>query len=374
VALVGQPAFAGPLENFTVTFIENDSGADTVSTFQIGTGTQALTLFSNLNPQFSNAGHTFTGWNTAANGTGTAFANGANYSFAADIELFAQWSGSLATSTVTFNENDSTSDQVDSYETGASTQALTLFANLNPQFTNPGFVFAGWNTAANGSGTDYGNGAAYSFSADLELYAQWDVVPSTQPSAPIAPQSIQIVFSTNGGSGTLSSLSGASGTSFTLPNSSDLVRPGYTFASWNTNADGSGTSYSSGATVAFSSSLTLYAQWKATPTAVLYGDVGLFSKNSTELTETLELQVRHLAVTIKAKNYTKISLFGYTAQTGLDTLNASLSRARAQSVARYLRRELRTLHVIGVDISASGEGAISSNASPLYSRVEVFVS
>jgi hypothetical protein len=39
-----------------------------------------------------------------------------------------------------------------------------------------------------------------------------------------------------------------------------------------------------------------------------------------------------------------------------------------------LRLELRHLHVRGVDISASGEGAISSSTSSLFSRVEVFVS
>lgn len=35
------------------------------------------------------------------------------------------------------------------------------------------YVFAGWNTAANGTGTVYANGANYAFTADLTLYAQW---------------------------------------------------------------------------------------------------------------------------------------------------------------------------------------------------------
>jgi outer membrane protein OmpA-like peptidoglycan-associated protein len=108
--------------------------------------------------------------------------------------------------------------------------------------------------------------------------------------------------------------------------------------------------------------------------SVLYGDVGTFSKNSTVLTKSLERQVDHLAAAIKVKRFTKVALYGYTAQTGLDTLNVALSHERAESVAVYLRRELHALHVTGVDISASGEGAISGNTSSLYSRVEVFVS
>lgn len=41
---------------------------------------------------FSRSGYTFTGWNTAPGGSGTAFANRAVYSFTANLTLFAQWS------------------------------------------------------------------------------------------------------------------------------------------------------------------------------------------------------------------------------------------------------------------------------------------
>ena len=53
---------------------------------------------------FTRAGYTFSGWNTAANGSGTAYANGATYSFAADLTLYAQWSAQ-PNHTVTFNSN-----------------------------------------------------------------------------------------------------------------------------------------------------------------------------------------------------------------------------------------------------------------------------
>ena len=374
VTSLSKPASAGPSQTFTVTFVENDSGSDQVSTYQLGTMQADLTDFSDLVHQFSNAGHTFTGWNTAANGCGTEYGNGASYSFSADLELYAQWSGSLITCTVTFVENDSGSDQVSAYQVGSTTADLTDFSDLVPQFSNAGHTFTDWNTAANGSGFAYSDGAAYSFSTDLDLYAQWAAISTSQPAPPTQQQAVQVGFSANGASGSLPSLSGAVGTVLTLPSSTDLVRPGYSFTSWNTDVNGTGTSYAGGASITLSSSLTLYAQWKAAPTAVLFGDVGVFDKNSTSLTKTLQRQVDQLAAAIRVKKYTKVALFGYTAQTGLDTLNAALSHDRAVSVAQYLRHELHDLHVKGVDISASGEGAISSSTSSLYSRVEVFVS
>ena len=46
-----------------------------------------------------------------------------------------------------------------------------------------------------------------------------------------------------------------------LGNTGSLVRTGYTFANWNTQADGSGTAYAPGATFAITADTTLYAQW-----------------------------------------------------------------------------------------------------------------
>ena len=49
---------------------------------------------------FTKAGYTFTGWNTQANGTGTAYTPGANYIIpAADTTLYAQWEDRIQPST-----------------------------------------------------------------------------------------------------------------------------------------------------------------------------------------------------------------------------------------------------------------------------------
>jgi hypothetical protein len=144
----------------TVTFNGNTSTGGSMSTQTAGVPT-ALT--SNA---FTKTGCTFSGWNTAADGSGTAYANGATYSFASDVTLYAQWS-CAATYTVTFNGNGSTGGSM-SNQTANSTTALTSNA-----FTKTGCTFSGWNTAADGSGTAYANGANYGFAADVTLYAQW---------------------------------------------------------------------------------------------------------------------------------------------------------------------------------------------------------
>lgn len=60
------------------------------------TSTAATTLTANT---FTRAGYTFTGWNTQDDGLGTPYADGVSYNFAADLILFAQWSGGPTTTT-----------------------------------------------------------------------------------------------------------------------------------------------------------------------------------------------------------------------------------------------------------------------------------
>ena len=122
-----------------------------------------------------------------------------------------------------------------------------------------------------------------------------------------------------------------------------------------------------------STSLTLYAQWKATLSSKLYGSIGVFPKSTTALSASLKAKVARLASVVKEKGYDEVTLFGYSADTGLASLDGSLSSARAHGVASYLESELRTMKVTGVKITATGEGAVAGKTSSSYSCVEVFV-
>ena len=415
----------------SVTFAENDNGSDAVTALQTEDVPTALTQFSDLNPQFVNVGYTFTGWNTAANGTGSAYSDGETYDFGSPLVLYAMWqamdatasfnvnggAGSVAPETVAVGStvslpsasgisqagyffagwNTAASGTGASYQPGAtvvlntdetfyaqwttsiqiafsanggvgsitqlSGQVGTSVALPSPtDLTYGGYSFTSWNTAANGSGTSYLPGETVTLTTSLTLFAQWT------PAA-----AIEVNFSANGGSGSLATLSGATGSSITLPSSSSVVRSGYSFTSWNTVANGSGASYAPGQEFTLSTSLTLYAQWRATPTSSLYGKIGDFSKNATALNQSLETQVRRLASAVKDKQYGVVRLFGYSADTGFRSLDRTISTLRADSVANFLSTQLRSMKIEGVKISVSGEGAVSGKTSSTYSCVEVFV-
>lgn len=72
--------------------------------------------------------------------------------------------------------------------------------------------------------------------------------------------SYTISYNANGGSGAPSSQTKWKDQALTL-SSTKPTRTGYTFSKWNTKADGSGTSYNSGASYTANSATTLYAIW-----------------------------------------------------------------------------------------------------------------
>ena len=73
---------------------------------------------------------------------------------------------------------------------------------------------------------------------------------------------ILVSFDANGGEGSMDAMTQKKDASFTLTGNT-FTRTGYDFTGWNTEKDGSGTSYTDGAAVTFTSDTVLYAQWKA---------------------------------------------------------------------------------------------------------------
>jgi len=151
------------INEYSVTFDANGgTGSMTVQTRNYNA---AAALTANT---FSRTGYTFAGWNAAANGSGTGYADGASYGFTANATLYAQWT--INQYTVTFDANGgtgSTGPQSANYNV-----ATALTAN---GFSRTGYTFAGWNTAANGSGTSSADQASYGFTASVTLYAQWTI-------------------------------------------------------------------------------------------------------------------------------------------------------------------------------------------------------
>ena len=200
-------------------------------------------------------GYNLTGWNTLANGTGTAYALGSTFTYPAQsTNLYAQWA--VQPKTVTFNANSGSG----SLASQSSTTATTLTPNNN-SISKSGFTFNGWNTAANGSGTAYADGASFPFAASATLYAQWAAAAKT------------VTFDANGGTGSIATQSSTAPTNLTSNNSS-ITRAGYTFNGWNTAANGTGTTYANAGIFTFTTNLTLYAVWTANSNAVNYDSHG----------------------------------------------------------------------------------------------------
>lgn len=84
---------------------------------------------------------------------------------------------SAAFKTVTFDANGGSGSMT------VQRDSTSSFLQANA-FSRTGFTFAGWDTAADGSGTDYANLASYNFAADVTLYAQWNAVPVSAPAKP----------------------------------------------------------------------------------------------------------------------------------------------------------------------------------------------
>ena len=115
------------------------------------------------------SGKVFDSWNTVADGTGTKYMPQDAPAIHENMTLFAQWVAAPATKcTVTFDANGGAgSMDVLTADLGTT---VTLPAST---FTRDDYVFAGWNTAADGTGTAIVNGGQLTLGSDATLYAQW---------------------------------------------------------------------------------------------------------------------------------------------------------------------------------------------------------
>lgn len=251
-----------------------------------------------------NPGHSFVSWNTQADGSGTSYLSGDQFAIgSSDVTLYAQWSAVL-TFAVTYDANGadigSVPDDASTYQSG---QYVTVQGNTG-NLGRSGFVMTGWNTQADGNGSGYTQGDQLVMgSSDLTLYAQW----STNPTYTLTYDG----NGSSGGSAPVDSFSYEAGRTVTLlGNTGGLTNPGYSFTGWNTEADGSGSSYLQGDQLTMGAAdIRLYAQWSLNPTwAVVYDSnnhtAGVVPVDSNRYEETWSVAV--------LGNTGNLERFGYT--------------------------------------------------------------
>ena len=178
------------------------------------------------------------------------------------------------TYTVTYSGNGNTGGSVPvdgaNYQQG---QKVTVLGNTGG-LTKTGNSFAGWNTKSDGSGTTYAPGQTFAIAgANVTLYAVWSPLYTVTYNANGASGSVPVDHNTY--------LQGAQVTVLGNIGGPPLVKTGYTFVGWNTQAGGGGTAYVVDATFSMgSSNVMLYAQWTNNPTfTVTYNANGATSGN-----------------------------------------------------------------------------------------------
>jgi uncharacterized repeat protein (TIGR02543 family) len=223
---------------YTVRYDANGgSGTMTDSILLVGV---AQSLRTN---SFTRTGFTFIGWATLSSATTVQYANSEivtnlTSTVGETKTLYAMWGY-----TVTFNANGG-SGTAPAAQTAASRSSITLPSG---SMTRTDYTFGGWNTNADGMGTNYSAGASYTVTGNTTLYVRWVYT---------------VTFNINGGTGTTPAAQTANpGSSITLPGGSGLSKIGYTFGGWNTNVSGTGTTRAAGSSFTPSGNITLYAKW-----------------------------------------------------------------------------------------------------------------
>lgn len=243
---------------------KNDTSVKGIPASQSKTANVDITLSSDVPTR---NGYTFLGWNTQADGNGTAYATGATYTHDQDggtVTLYAKWTPWKHV--LHYNKNvptSSTSQTVSNMpvdQTKTFGQLMTI-SNLVP--TRKGYTFAGWYTQSNGTGTKYDPGSNYAADQNggtVNLYAKW------------TPWTYNIKYDQNVKS------TSSSKTVTDMPNAQTKTqeidvtlssmtpkRNGYIFAGWSTSANGS-VEYKPGSRFtkdldSNGASITLYAVW-----------------------------------------------------------------------------------------------------------------
>ena len=188
-----------------------------------------------VSPASKRADCAFKNWNTEANGSGTFYRAGAQYTEDADVTLYAQW-------------------------TNPTMGALPEPA---PPASQPDASFAGWYTSAAGGDRVTESTAV---TGNMTVYAHWETYHTVTYDANGGTGAPEPQEKINGVDLTLSTVRPAKSYTVTFNANGGSVSPASkrvdcAFKNWNTEANGSGTFYRAGYPYTEDADITLYAQW-----------------------------------------------------------------------------------------------------------------
>lgn len=228
---------------YTVSYDANEgTGTMTDTSSPYLNGATATVLSSTFTAP---SGKTFSKWNTTAAGDGTDYDPTNEITMTADITLYAQW---VNIYTLTYDANGATGTMTDASSPYVSGGTATVLACTFVPIQDRAFVK--WNTAANGSGTDYDAADEITMSANIVLYAQWTEL-------------FTITYDANGGTGTTIDAYSPyeDGANVVVLESTFTPPSGKVFSNWDTAAGGTGTAYNELAIFSITANTLLYAIW-----------------------------------------------------------------------------------------------------------------
>ena len=203
-----------------------------------------------------------------------------------DLPLYAVWKQKV---TITFNHDSDSGSGTGSMAAQEVASGETFTLNENKFGAPNGKAFGSWNTKVDGTGDKYTDGQTIEngLTADTTLYAQW------------LDDACTITFYDNKGEGTeqTTSQSILKNTATPLKPNSFTAPAGMAFKGWNTQRDGSGSSFKDEANVRVTKDINLYAQW---------GYAITFDKNADDATGTMDVQA------VTANEPTKLNANAFT--------------------------------------------------------------
>jgi len=278
------------IDTWNVTFNENYTEGK-VSTQSVTHGA----VFGVSLPVPDRTGYTFIGWNTQADGSGTSFT--AETVVMANITVYAQWTTNVLS--IGYANGGGSGPAPTSPTLAAYGTSVTMPANT---YTRTGYSFVGWAVSGKDSidGTHQANASVpvadlsagiTSGNASITLIAVWTennvYLVTFNKNAPDATEPNPTTKTVTHPATTIDALP-------TAPS-----RTGYTFAGWNTQAEGEGTAFVQ--TTVVSVSTSVYAQWIPHTLSIGYANGGGSGPTPTSPTSA----AYGTSVTMPANSYTR---------------------------------------------------------------------
>ena len=219
--------------------------------------------------KFTKSGATFKGWNTKADGTGTAVAVGTQLggqkSNSDPITLYAQWSDSSTPSTptytITFDANGGTLSGTTTYSIKTGDTFASAIGSTMPTPTRSGYTFTGWYNEKYGYTLNLAD--TFAVSEDVTFVAQW-----TENTVEPDTKDWTITFDPNGGTMVGSTTYGINTGEVYADVIGDMpqaTRSGYTLTGWYNEKYGYTLNMND--YFAVSENVTFKAQWQQNSTS-----------------------------------------------------------------------------------------------------------